>query len=111
MNKNRKVYKSAFSTLHASNEMDWEAMKMEKRTTGVRCKRSLAVIMALVIMMVAMTCIGYAATGGKLFKEVSVFINGEEYQVTESKKAETSSSKDQLIELEIKKIEHKQDSD
>lgn len=78
---NRELYKAAFSNLHADHTLDLEAMKMkdsEKKTmTGLRCKRGLLVTTLVLIMMLAMTAITYAATDGEIFQTVRVLITSD----------------------------------
>lgn len=77
---NRELYKAAFSNLHADHTLDLEALKMnekeQKNMTGLRCKRGLLVTTLVLIMMLAMTAITYAATDGEVFKTVKFFITG-----------------------------------
>lgn len=78
---NRELYKSAFSNLHADHTLDLEAMKMKdaekKNMTGLRCKRGILVTTLVLIMMLAMTAITYAATDGEVFQAIKVFISND----------------------------------
>lgn len=75
---------------------------MKKRTTGVRCKRSLAVLMVTVMMMAAMTCIGYAATGGKIFDEAKVWIGEKVFKVKVVE--DSSNTKDSEVKVIIDEV-------
>ena len=78
---NKDIYKGAFSKLHASREFSWESFKMKENNKMVRrplrCKRKLVVVIAVLVMIFAMTCAVNAATGGKILNNVKLFINGE----------------------------------
>lgn len=72
----RELYRSAFSRLHASDTLDWEEMNMKNKKQGFRCRRSLVVFAAVLIVMMAMSALTYAATDGQVLETVKVWING-----------------------------------
>lgn len=72
----RELYRSAFSRLHASDTLDWEEMNMKNKKQGFRCRRSLVVFAAVLIMLMAMSALTYAATDGQVLETVKVWING-----------------------------------
>lgn len=72
----RELYRSAFSRLHASDTLDWEEMNMKNKKQGFRCRRSLLVFAAVLIVMMAMSALTYAATDGQVLETVKVWING-----------------------------------
>lgn len=72
----RELYRSAFSRLHASDTLDWEEMNMKTKKQGFRCRRSLLVFAAVLIVMMAMSALTYAATDGQVLETVKVWING-----------------------------------
>lgn len=74
---NKELYKKAFSTLHTDHTLDWEVLNMKKNATGLRFKRSFAIVTAILILIVAMTCISYAATDGQVLNAIKIWINGE----------------------------------
>ncbi len=77
--KQRELYKNAFSRLHASGALEWEEMNMTtKKKTGFRCRRSIAVLAAVLTVLFAMSAIAYAATGGQVVEQVKVWMNGQQ---------------------------------
>ena len=72
----RELYRSAFSRLHASDTLDWEEMNMKNKKQGFRCRRSLVVFAAVLIVLMAMSALTYAATDGQVLETVKVWING-----------------------------------
>lgn len=88
---NRELYKQAFSHLHTDHTLDLEGvkMKMQKKEnmTGLRCTRRLLVTTLILVMILAMAGVSYAATDGEVFKNLQVWINGQpasEGQFTEN---------------------------
>lgn len=75
---NRQLYKKTFSNLHAGHTLDLEGMKMKKHVSGPRCRRGLVVTVLILTMLFAMTCVGYAATDGKMFDNIKIWINGSQ---------------------------------
>lgn len=75
----RELYKSAFSRLHASGALEWEEMNMTtKKKTGFRCRRSMAILAAVLTVLFAMSAIAYAATDGEIVQQVKIWINGQQ---------------------------------
>ena len=69
---NRDFYKQAFSHLHTDHTLDLEGvkMKMQKKEnmTGLRCTRRLLVTTLILVMILAMAGISYAATDGAVLE-------------------------------------------
>ena len=89
---NKELYKSTFSKLHTDQPLNWEEITMtqKKKMSGLRCRRSLVVLTLALVLVLAMGCAGYAATGGELSEVVDVikiWVNGEglsgSYQINE----------------------------
>lgn len=80
---NKELYKETFSRLHASDGLDLEVMRMKEKHKGFRCRRSLMVFAAIMTVMLAMSAIAYAATGGKIVERVKVWIGGETMNLSE----------------------------
>lgn len=80
---NMEIYKKTFSRLHASGSLDLEVMEMKKRGTGFRCRRSLLVLTSVMTVMLAMSAIAYAATGGKIVDRVKVWLGSESVDLQE----------------------------
>lgn len=74
---NKELYKETFSKLHASDGLDLEVMRMKEKRKGFRCRRSFMTAVAIMTVMLAMSAIAYAATGGKIVERVKVWIGGE----------------------------------
>ena len=72
----RELYQSAFSKLHASEELKLEEIKVKKRT-GFRCRRIVFAVAAVLALIMAMSVIAFAATGGNLFYDVKVLVGGK----------------------------------
>ena len=77
----KELYRSAFSHLHASGTLEWEDLSMNSKNRefkgrGFRCRRSLAVLAAVLTVLMAMSAIAYAATDGEVLNTVKVWING-----------------------------------
>lgn len=91
---NRDLYKQAFSHLHTDHTLDLEGvkMKMQKKEnmTGLRCTRRLLVTTLILVMILAMAGISYAATDGAVLEgleNLKVWINGQpaaEGQISEN---------------------------
>ena len=91
---NRDLYKQAFSHLHTDHTLDLEGvkMKMQKKEnmTGLRCTRRLLVTTLILVMILAMAGISYAATDGAVLEgleSLKVWINGQpagEGQISEN---------------------------
>ena len=79
---NRQLYKTTFSKLHTDCELDWEAKTMETKKK-LRCSRKLVIVSMILVLMLAMTCMANAASGGQLANSVKVFINGQEVDSSE----------------------------
>lgn len=74
---NIELYRKTFSKLHASDTLDMEVIKMKNKGNTFRCRRSLVVMAAVLAVMMAMSAIAYAATGGEILHTVKVWIGGE----------------------------------
>ena len=97
----RELYKNAFSRLHASGALEWEEMNMTtKKTTGFRCRRSMAVLAAVLTVLLAMSAIAYAATDGEIVQQVKVWINGEQID------AGACTQEDGSISVDLKDGDH-----
>ena len=90
---NRDFYKQAFSHLHTDHTLDLEGvkMKMQKKEnmTGLRCTRRFLVTTLILVMILTMAGISYAATDRAVLEgleSLKVWINGQpagEGQITE----------------------------
>ncbi len=74
---NRELYQKSFSRLHASGDLDMEGIKMREKT-GIRCRRRILVVAAVLTVLTAMTAMAYAVTGGQVIRDIKVFIGGRE---------------------------------
>lgn len=74
----KELYQRAFSRLHASAVLDWEEMNMDNGNKKLRCRRSFLVAAVILSIMMAMSAIAYAATGGEILDSVKVWINGNQ---------------------------------
>ncbi len=74
---NRELYQKTFSRLHASGDLDMEEIKM-KQKTGMRCRRRVLVLAAVLTVLTAMTAMAYAVTGGQVIRDIKVFIGGKQ---------------------------------
>lgn len=75
---NKKLYQAAFSPLHTSCNFDLEETKMKKTGTGFRCRRSIVVFAAVLSVLMAMSAVAYAVTGGQIIENMKVFIGGKQ---------------------------------
>lgn len=90
---NRQLYKSTFSKLHTDCELNWEATKMETKKR-IRCSRRFIIVSLVLVLMLAMTCMVNAASGGQLMNDVKVFINGQEVNLTDDDKVYSVETED-----------------
>lgn len=77
---NKEKYKKAFSVLHASNTIDWEAKTMANRKNQI-LKKVLAASTAIVLVSGSMTA-AYAADIGGIRQKLTMWLHGEQTEVT-----------------------------
>ena len=70
---NKDMYRGAFSGLRSGHASFTEVYEMKKRP--VRMKRSAAVLCCMLVLILAMGSIAYAASDGNVFK---IFVNGNQ---------------------------------
>lgn len=72
---NKKLYQKTFSQLHTDHTLNLEVSDMKKGISGLRLKRSFVIVTVVLTLILAMSCIGYAATDGQIFSTVKLWIN------------------------------------
>lgn len=73
---NKELYRETFSKVHTLSNTDVEVIRM-KNKRNLRMGKRLIVLVAIITVLFAMTCIANAATDGTLFKDFKVWINGD----------------------------------
>ena len=78
---NSDMYRETFSCLHSDYASMEEVLK-GKSKGGLRMKKSLAVVLCVLIGLFAMSAVAYAATDGQILQDIKVFLNGEQVTAT-----------------------------
>lgn len=75
---NRQLYQRSFSKLKASDKVTMEDIRMKQRGKNLRCRRSVLVLSAVLVMMMAVSAVAYAVTEGRIIENLKVFLDGRE---------------------------------
>lgn len=75
---NKDMYKETFSGLHSDYASMQEVLDKNKSRGGIRMKKSIAVVLCVLVGLFAMSAVAYAATDGQIFQDIKVFFNGEQ---------------------------------
>lgn len=84
---NKEKYVNTFSHLHSEHALLLEAEEMRKNEgfKGIRVKKSLAAAICVLVFMIALSCVTYAATDGEIVntvkESIKVLINGNSADV------------------------------
>lgn len=75
---NKDMYIETFSGLHSDYASMQEVLDKKTSRGGLRMKKSLAVVLCVLVGLFAMSAVAYAATDGQIFQDIKVFLNGEQ---------------------------------
>lgn len=84
---NKEKYVNTFSHLHSDHALllEGEGMKKSEGFKGVRMRKSIATVLCVLVFMIVMSCVTYAATDGEIVNTVkegiNVLINGKSVDV------------------------------
>ena len=80
---NKEKYVNTFSHLHSEHALllEAEGMKKTEGFKGIRMRKSLAAVLCVLVFMIALSCVTYAATDGEIVntvkESIKVLINGK----------------------------------
>lgn len=75
---NKDMYKETFSGLHSDYASMQEVLDKKTSRGGIRMKKSIVVLLCVLVGLFAMSAVAYAATDGQIFQDIKVFLNGEQ---------------------------------
>lgn len=85
---NKEKYVKTFAHLHSDYASVWEVEGMEKKEKkkNFRMRKSFAVVLCILVFMMAMSCIAYAATDGEIVDNVKdtlkILVNGQPQEMS-----------------------------
>ena len=74
---NKELYKKTFANVTTSAALELEDVMKNNTGRPLRMRRSLLLVSLMLVLLMAMSAISFAATDGKIIDYVQVLINGE----------------------------------